>query len=88
LYIIAVILLSAKFGIIGLIYANCVNMAIRAVMSLQISLNNSRDKNSVFEVASKVIQNKVFIGLISSGVAGTFGAKIAIKYILIKLNKL
>jgi hypothetical protein len=37
----AVVILSGKFGIIGLIYANCLNMGIRAIMSLKISLGDS-----------------------------------------------
>lgn len=41
LYITSVIIFSGKYGIIGLIYANCINMSIRAVFSLKISLDGS-----------------------------------------------
>ena len=40
LYITAVVVLSAQFGIVGLIYANCLNMGVRAIWSLKISLEN------------------------------------------------
>ena len=46
------VVLSGKFGIIGLIYANCVNMGVRAVMSLKIALEGNRDKISVIPVAT------------------------------------
>lgn len=39
LYIGAVVVLSGTFGIVGLIYANCLNMAVRSVMSLKFSLD-------------------------------------------------
>ena len=41
LYITAVLLCSSQFGIVGLIYANCLNMGVRASMSLYLSI----DKN-------------------------------------------
>ena len=47
LYVGAVVILSGAFGIVGLIYANCINMAVRSVMSLKFSLdqyNLSREK--------------------------------------------
>ena len=37
-YIAAVIVLSNQFGIVGLVFANCLNMSIRALCSLSITL--------------------------------------------------
>ena len=85
LYIGAVVLLSGKFGIIGLIYANCVNMGVRATLSLKISLDSTRDKTSILQIAAKIIKNKVFLGLIALGLAGTIIVKFALNYILVKI---
>jgi len=40
IYIFLTVVFSKIFGIPGLIYANCVNMMIRALWSLRISLEN------------------------------------------------
>lgn len=40
LYVGSVVVLSTKFGIIGLIWANCLNMFVRATCSLYISLES------------------------------------------------
>ena len=39
LYIGAVVVLSGTYGIIGLTYANCLNMGVRSIMSLKFSLD-------------------------------------------------
>ena len=39
LYIGAVVILSGTYGIIGLTYANCLNMGVRSIMSLKFSLD-------------------------------------------------
>ena len=38
-YVMAVLFFSNKFGVIGLVYANCINMAIRGFCSLKISID-------------------------------------------------
>ena len=78
-------MLSGRFGIIGLIYANCVNMGVRAVMSLKIALEGNRDKVSVVQVFGQVVQNKVFLGLVALGIAGTIACKFGINYILVHI---
>jgi hypothetical protein len=37
-YILCVVIFSQKFGIVGLVIANCINMSIRAICSLSITL--------------------------------------------------
>ena len=80
LYIASVVVLSSKFGIIGLIYANCVNMAIRAIYSLFVSLDGRNI--GILKLGVRIITNKVFVGLILMGCVATVSAKVGMEYIL------
>lgn len=37
IYVVSVVAFSARFGMVGLVYANCINFGVRGVMSLRIS---------------------------------------------------
>jgi hypothetical protein len=89
IYITATVVLSTHFGIVGLIYANCVNMVIRAIWSLKISLDNQnrKKKTTLFEFFIGVLTHKYFLGLLSLGIIGTVAANFLLKIILKKLNK-
>ena len=77
---------SSYFGIIGLIYANCVNMGIRAIWSLSISLNDhNRDRKVKTSPAAfwlKVITHQYFIGLVLLGAVATVIAQYVLNYLL------
>ena len=91
IYIVLTVLFSKIFGIPGLIYANMVNMAIRALWSLQISIENHNKMNkyqtSVKSILIKVLKSKIFLGLCVGGLFATFAAKKVLEGILIKLGK-
>jgi hypothetical protein len=91
LYVISVIVFSKYFGIVGLIYANCVNMGIRAIFSLKISLDEfakSRNLNDVglVNLASRIVTHKMFLGLVTLGCFATFVVKIAMDHIIVYLK--
>lgn len=78
--------LSQYFGMVGLVYANCVNMFVRASLSLWISLSSttySEQISKLFSIVFRVLTHLYFLGLIALGVAGSFVAK----YILTKVLK-
>lgn len=60
-------------------------MGVRAVMSLKIALSENRDKVTVVQVAAKVLSSKVFLGLVTLGVAGTITCRVGFNYVLINL---
>jgi hypothetical protein len=37
-YVVACFVLSQEMGLVGLVYANCINMAVRGVFSLKLQL--------------------------------------------------
>jgi len=77
---------SSYFGIIGLVYANCINMGVRAVWSLSISLSDhNRDRKVKTSPAAfwlKVVTHQYFIGLVVLGAVGTVIAQHALNYLL------
>ena len=76
-FIIAVVVLSGKFGIVGLIYANCVNMIIRAGFSLKISLDafDGDARIGLISLFGRIFTHKAFMGLVFLGCIGTVAAK-------------
>ena len=91
LYIALVIAFSSKFGIVGLVIANCVNMLIRAVMSLKISLDSRNEGNSnpitLLQLTLRILSNKFFVGLVALGAVATPIAKFALTHILVNVLK-
>jgi len=71
-------MLSNYFGIIGLVFANCLNMSIRACFSLHISLGDK----SVIALFREVLSHKWFLGLAALGAAGSVVAKVLLTYVL------
>jgi len=80
-YITAVVVLSGKFGIVGLIYANCVNMVVRAGFSLKISLDtfDSDSRIGLISLFGRIFTHKAFVGLVFLGCIGTAVAHLAME---------
>lgn len=78
IYIGLTLAFSHYFGIIGLIYANCINMAIRAIWSLKISIAShnkySSGTTTLTGLATQIIGHKFFLGLVAIGSGGTMAA--------------
>lgn len=91
LYITLVIVFSSKFGIVGLVIANCVNMLIRAVWSIKLSLDyrneGSSNPTSLLQLAMRILTHKFFLGLAALGAVASPVAKFAFTYILVNVLK-
>ena len=97
-YLSCVVYFSQKYGVIGLIYANCINMAVRAVCSLNISLKqlaqdsgkkDGLETNSVYLLSKffkSVIFHYIFQGLVLVGVLGTCVAMKLLAYLIAKFK--
>ena len=87
IYVLAVVFLSNEFGVIGLVYANCINMAVRGFCSLKISIdcmNREMEENdkksgrncfSLFRLILNVFIHKFFIAIFFLSVVGTYFAE-------------
>ena len=92
LYVVAVVACTSAFGMIGLIYANCLNMAVRGFFSLKFSLSKMCELNNLTEgvmlrVVRSVLLHKVFIGLTCLAIVGTAVASPALDYLTGLLRK-
>jgi len=90
LYIGSVIVFSKYFGIVGLIYANCLNMGVRAIFSLKISLDEFTKARNIqdfglFQLTARIFCHKVFIGLVTLGCFATFVVKICMDHLIVYL---
>lgn len=74
-YICAVGVLFQYKGVIGLIWANIINMAVRGLLSLKLSLKSLGDDIGLLHIFGKVITHKLFLGLVSLGIIGTIVAQ-------------
>ena len=86
------VFLSNKFGVIGLVYANCINMAVRGFCSLKISIdcmNKEMEENdkksgrncfSLLRLIFNVFIHKVFILIFFFSVVGTYLAEFLLNY--------
>ena len=87
-YIGAVVVLSGAYGIIGLTYANCLNMGVRSIMSLKFSLDQynlshpERTSVGLISLFSRILSSKYFIGLVCLGGLASVAAKFVLEYIL------
>ena len=84
IYVMAVLFFSNKFGVIGLVYANCINMAVRGFCSLKISIDcmnkemEQKDKKSgkncfsMIKLIFNVFIHKFFIAILILSIAGTY----------------
>lgn len=70
-YIAAVGVLFKYQGIVGLIWANVINMAVRGLLSLKISLQSLGEGVGLFKIFKKVLMHKFFLALVTLGVIGT-----------------
>ena len=90
IYIVLTVVFSKIFGIPGLIYANMVNMMIRALWSLHISLENhnkmNKNQTSLKKVILQITKSKIFIGLLAFGVVATISGKYVLESILVWKN--
>uniref|UniRef100_A0A7S3MY64 Protein RFT1 homolog n=1 Tax=Strombidium inclinatum TaxID=197538 RepID=A0A7S3MY64_9SPIT len=91
LYVTAVVTLSGKFGIIGLVYANCVNMGVRGVMSLVISvkaqnemITDQNKKISLLAIVLRVLSHKFFAGILVLGAGAVFLTNLGLDFALQK----
>ena len=83
-------LFTHQFGIIGLIFANCVNMAVRGFCSLSISIDcinkeingddqkASKNHFNSFNLIFNVIIHKFFIAILALSVFGSYFVEYAI----------
>lgn len=55
----------------GLIWANVINMAVRGVLSLKISLQSLGEEVGLLIILKKVLLHKFFLALVTLGVIGT-----------------
>jgi hypothetical protein len=74
-------------GMVGIIYANCLNMAIRGVLSMKISLDKLYEITKCEEFTTgkvfiMVLLHKIFIGLCLLGVVGTIVASYLLDYLI------
>ena len=77
---------------VGIIYANCVNMAIRGTMSIKISMDKlheitNREEFTTGKLVFMVLMHKFFLGLCVLGVIGTAVAFKLLEFLLLKLRK-
>ena len=72
-------------GIVGLIWANVINMAVRGLLSLKISLSSLGDDVGLFKIFKKVLLHKFFLALATLGVIGTAIAQKALFLLNTKL---
>jgi len=90
-YLALVMLLYNAMGVTGLIWANAVNMAVRGIWSLKISLDSLNDPSpdgfhtSLLKILAGVATHKVFIALTCLGI---FGTAIATKLLAIMNTRL
>lgn len=92
IYVLAVLFFSNKFGVIGLVYANCINMAVRGFCSLMISIDcmnkemqendkkSGRNCFSLFKLIFNIFIHKFFIAMMVLSIVGTHLMKFLLNY--------
>lgn len=91
-YVLSVLFFSSKFGVIGLVYANCINMAVRGFCSLKISIdcmNKEMEENdkksgrncfSLLKLIFGVFIHKFFIAILVLSILGTYLMEFILNY--------
>lgn len=93
LYVLAVVVLTSSCGMIGLIYANCLNMAVRAFFSLKISLDKMSEVSNLpsgvlLRLFKNILLHKVFLGLTALAIVGTAIASPLLDYLTALVRKI